>query len=749
MAALAYAARGWHVFPLLPNLKKPFRATRGYLDATSDEALIRALWSHWPSANIGVATGASGLVVIDEDLYEGADLSSWMLPPTLTALSARGGQHRFFHSTERITSVPQGKLGQGICIKAEGGYVVAAPSRFQGGVYRWLDPHQPVVELPERIAAVIRRGGRPALSPPRHERVVASEDANARWLAWAMAKTGAGQGDAVGLLLAQQLLIEARNGVVVDVEGTLLAYARQATIDTSDPFSTRDVSRWIRSAQDSDIVRRAEPARSQASTPVAKSPKKNHRSFTEAPMPEPTAATPAPMPEHAHRTDMGNAWRFVAQFGEQVRYVGKWGHWMTWDGRCWQHDWNGEAYRRAKETVRSIYHEAADADDDDRRELIKWAMRSESRERLVALLAVAQSESEVAFMPDAFDTHPWLLSVQNGTLDLRTGALGPHDPSHLISRLAPVAYDPSARCPRWLRFLDRIMGGNAQLITFLQRAVGYSLTDSTREQVLFLLHGNGANGKSRFLEAIEGVLGEYSMSTPTSTLMAKRDNNIPNDVARLKGARFVKAIETEEGNALAESLVKQMTGGDMITARFMRGEWFEFKPTFKLWLAANHLPTIRGTDDGIWRRIRYIPFEVQIPDAEKDETLGDKLRAEYPGILAWAVRGCLDWQRDGLGYPDAVRVASEAYRARMDNIGQFLKEMTERHPTTSVAASRLYSAYETWCAENADRAGTQTRFGRYMGEHGYLKSRSNQGVVWTGLRFRSPLDTLSTTSEER
>ena len=438
----------------------------------------------------------------------------------------------------------------------------------------------------------------------------------------------------------------------------------------------------------------------------------------------------------AHLTDLGNARRLVARHGENLRFVATWNQWLVWDGTRWRRDATGEVYRLAKETVAAIYLEAAETQDSDRRkEIAKWSLRSESDARVRAMLWQAQSEPEISCESDDFDRWPFLLTCENGTLDLRSGKLLSHDRRHLLTRLAPVAYEAPAACPTWLAFLTRIMDGDDELIAFLQRAVGYSLTDDTSEQVLFLLHGNGQNGKSKFLEAIEGVAGDYGMQTPTTTLMAKRDNNIPNDVARLKGARFVKAIETDEGHALAESLVKQMTGGDMLSARFMRGEWFDFKPTFKLWLAANHLPTIRGNDDGIWRRIRYIPFEVQIPEAERDNHLGDKLMAEYPGILAWAVQGCLQWQRQGLRPPEKVTRATSQYRSAMDRFSAFLDDCCVLHPNATVSAKRLRKVYEDWCTENGERPRSASWVGQQLQRRRIESSRSdkNGATVYYGL----------------
>lgn len=444
--------------------------------------------------------------------------------------------------------------------------------------------------------------------------------------------------------------------------------------------------------------------------------------------------TPGVSPDgHANRTDLGNARRLVERHGENMRFVATWNQWLIWDGRRWRRDTTAEAVRLAKETVASIYLEVLESEDaDERKEIIKWAARSEAEARIRAMLALAQSEPEIALESDSFDRSPYLLTVENGTLDLRSGKLLTHDRRHLLTRLAPVVYDPRAECPTWLAFLTRIMADDDELIGFLQRAIGYSLTDDTSEQVLFLLHGNGQNGKSKMLEAIEGVVGDYGMQTPTTTLMAKRDNNIPNDVARLKGARFVKAIETDEGHALAESLVKQMTGGDMLSARFMRGEWFDFRPSFKLWLAANHLPTIRGNDDGIWRRIRYIPFEVQIPEDERDNQLGEKLKAEYPGILAWAVQGCLLWQCDGLKPPEKVTRATSAYRETMDRFSAFLEDCCVLTKNATVSAKRLRAAYEQWCADNGEHPKNQTWFGLQLQRRGAIKDK-NGTVSYRGI----------------
>jgi putative DNA primase/helicase len=316
-----------------------------------------------------------------------------------------------------------------------------------------------------------------------------------------------------------------------------------------------------------------------------------------------------------------------------------------------------------------------------------------------------------------------------------------------------VAYDPQAACPTWERFLWRIIGGTnleddtedrgagesdnrqaaddraKRLIGFLQRAIGYSLTGETREQCLFVLHGSGANGKSTFLEVLQTLLGDYAQSTPSASLLAKdRHDGIPNDIARLRGARLVTAVEIGQGRRLNEELMKRLTGQDTITARFLHAEFFDFRAEFKLFIACNHLPTITGTDHAIWRRIRLIPFTVTIPETEQDKDLPAKLQAELPGILAWAVRGCLAWQREGLGTPEEVKQATAGYRASMDQIGRFIEECCLVSQQVRIKASELYEAYKKWCDANGEQAATLSAFGHYLEEQGFAKHKI--GTIW-------------------
>jgi putative DNA primase/helicase len=436
-----------------------------------------------------------------------------------------------------------------------------------------------------------------------------------------------------------------------------------------------------------------------------------------------------------HLTDVGNARRFVAQHGERIRYCYTSRRWYVWSGRRWRQDLTGAIERLAKKTVRGIYEQAAQETDDLRRKRLgAWAKTSESRGRITAMIDLAKSERGVPVETEELDSDPWALNFENGTVDLRTGKLMKHDPADLCTKMIPFDFDPDATCPLFSKFLRQIFDNNAALIGFVQRAFGYSLTGSTREQVIFVFWGSGANGKSTLLETIRAGLGDYACTADSSLLMAKTHDGVRNDVARLAGTRLVSTGETEAGRYLAEALVKQLTGGDKVTARFLYSEFFEFYAQFKLILATNHKPAIRGTDNAMWRRIRLVPFKVTIPEGEQDKSLPQKLRRELPGILAWAVRGCLKWRKEGLGQPDEVLAATQAYREEMDVLGGFLKDRCVERADLREAAAALYSAYKSWCETNGEKPLTQQRFGVALADRGFTPNRTRRARFWMGLK---------------
>ena len=438
---------------------------------------------------------------------------------------------------------------------------------------------------------------------------------------------------------------------------------------------------------------------------------------------------------HSHNlTDLGNASRLIAHHGQDLRYCYPWGSWLIWDGRRWSLDESGEIHRRAKQTVTEIYREAADAaDDETRKALAKHAVRSEAENRIQAMISLAKSE--VPIMPAAMDANPWLMNVATGTINLKTGELLEHRREDLITKLAGE-YDPTAAAPTWAATLERVLP-SAEVRAFFKRLCGYAISGDVSEHVLPVLYGTGANGKSTILNALLEAAGEYGMQAAPDLLIAKRGGH-PTEVADLFGMRVVASIEVEDGRRLAETLVKSLTGGDKVRARRMRQDFWQFDPTHTAFLCTNHKPEIRGNDAGIWRRIRLIPFTETIAPAEQDKRLPTKLRSELPGILAWAVEGCLEWQRDGLKAPEEVRKATGAYRSEMDVIGAFLRDECETQQGYSATFKEVFARYEEWCEEAGEKPETRRKFNARLKERGpFFDRRSGPSGAneWHGLQL--------------
>jgi len=467
-----------------------------------------------------------------------------------------------------------------------------------------------------------------------------------------------------------------------------------------------------------------EDAREQIERLVAEAPP------SDPPQEEPDGDQPA---EGFHLTDLGNAKRLVHRFGNNFHHCHELGP-LVWDGRRWARDTAGRLDQLAKKTVLGIYGAAAECQNQDRREaLAKWAAKSESAKRIRDTIALALTEPGIPISTEQLDAAPWLLNVANGTLNLKTGELCPHRREDFNTKLVPVKYDSNAACPIFDRFLKRVTGGDEDVAGFLRRAVGYSLTADTSEQCLFFLYGLGQNGKTTFLKAIIGCLGDYARQADFNTFLLKRGDTIPNDIARLVGCRFVCATEVEAGKRLAEVLVKQLTGGDRVAARFLHREFFEFDPTFKIWLGGNHKPVIRGTDLAVWRRIRLIPFVVTIPKEDRDPHLIGKLRAELPGVLAWAIRGCREWQEHGLDTPNVVQDATAAYRTEMDILGGFIEDYCIVASATQTTIKGLYAAYGDWCEANGERALSKNVFSARLAERGFEPNRIGRARGYRGI----------------
>lgn len=434
-------------------------------------------------------------------------------------------------------------------------------------------------------------------------------------------------------------------------------------------------------------------------------------------------------------TDIANARRFIAQHGDDVRFTSE-QNWLVWQKWGWAPDRTGEMMARAKSVAESILAEVAAEFGESRKDLLKWARRSQSADRLRAMLALAQSEPGIPVPLASFDADPMLLNCPNGTLDLATGKLRVHRRDDLITKATAAEFHWEASADLWDGFLWKALGGDQALYDYVQRAVGYSLTGRVDEQVFFFCYGLGANGKSVFLETVGGILGDYGTTARTEMVMARSGSGIPNDIAALRGQRFVAVNETADGQRFNEPLIKDLVGGDTVSARFLFREFFTYQPQFKLWLRGNHKPAVYGTDHGIWRRIHLVPFTVTIPPAERDPDLLQKLRLERSGILRWAVEGCRMWQKDGLNPPPRVLEAVEDYRAEMDAIGQFLAERTELDSASSLKAGDLYASYRDWAEAGGEFQLSLRRFGTAIRERGFQKYRNEQGVHYRGLRLR-------------
>jgi putative DNA primase/helicase len=443
------------------------------------------------------------------------------------------------------------------------------------------------------------------------------------------------------------------------------------------------------------------------------------------------------------RTDLGNAGRLVSAYGRDLRFCHPWQKWLVWDGKRWAIDQTGEVERLAKRTAREILHEAADEPDKDRmKALTRFAMASQSAPRLAAMVALARSETGIPVMPDKLDSDVWLFNCANGTIDLRTGELRPHQRSDMITKAAPVEYDPDATCPAWLDFQDKVCAGSDSLTAFKQRLYGACLTGDVSDQVLIIFHGVGSNGKSTETGTVLAMQGDdYSMQAKADLLMVKR-NEHPTQQADLFGKRLVCCSESEEGHRLAESQVKDFTGGDPIRTRRMREDYWQFNPTHKLILATNHKPQIRGTDHAIWRRILLVPFKTRFwnPDQgetgpaelQRDNTFPKRLESERAGILAWCVQGCLEWQQDGLGYPEEIRAATEAYRTEEDIIGTFLADCCIVERTATIRSKDLFAGYQKWAENAGERPIGTRRFGGTMTERGFQRFKTN-GHWYSGI----------------
>lgn len=772
-AALNYLRLGWSVLGCCPPDhfgvgeahkakcnhpgKAPWGPWKVYQDRLPTEEEIARKFKDNPRLNVGVCLGTvSGIIRVDVDGEAGevklAEISGGDLPTTLEFVSGRanGGRGLLYRIPNGVqlktTPLRTGQEKTELRFQARGAQTILPPSLHHSGCrYEWVVGRGPgeieIAVMPDWAIEALKP------TPPRNSdqdrgnrlnAVVKYVDAAVR--AELAILSGTLEGGRNDQLNKSSFVLGQFVGAGVlgraEIEEILLAAAVGIGLPLKEAAAT------IKSGLDSGVARPRDLTHTGRLGPP--SPPSTNGTLHSAP-------DDVPSGREAPFTDVANARRFVARHGQNVRYCYPWRSWLHWTGLRWSLDQTGTAMRLAKDSVIQLLHSVHRELDqairqahssgakpklDQIDEMLDWAEKSHDIARLNALLDLARSEEGIPLLPADLDRDSWLLNCRNGTIDLRTGELREHCRSDLLTKLAPVAYDPTATAPTWMNFLNRIFAGNYDLIGYLKRAVGYSLTGDVSEQCLFFLYGDGANGKSTFLGAVQHVMGDYALQAVSDLLLAKQREQHPTERADLFGRRFVATIELDDGKKLAEALMKQLTGGDKIRARFMRKDFFEFDPTHKIFLAANHKPTIRGTDHANWRRIKLVPFSVTISDQDRDPHLLDKLKAEAAGILRWMVEGCLAWKLDGLGEPDEVRQATAEYRAEQDVVGRFLQERCCTGPDYRIRASDLYRDFTTWRENGGERIEmTQTAFGRTLTAKHFDRDTSN-GVWYIGLALR-------------
>jgi len=689
--AIYYIEGGRKIIPCKKNARVP-NTLHGYKDASSSLEQIEAWWELNPNDNIGLVTGKdTNLVVIDVDVKDNAGGMESLEQlekecgqfDTLMVHSPSGGRHYYFE-------YPQGdydircRVGvrDGIDIRANGGHIVAPGSIIDGNPYQFEDQDKEIAELPDKLLKILTTQSVKPKSISRNQIYHASQQSPLM---------GIKKGRRDDTIFKHSCVLR-KNDVPYDIaESKVLTIAHNCI----PPFPDHEAIKCLQSA---------------------------YSSFK---------------PKPKNPTDVGNAERLIASYGDDIRYVYEYRSWIHWDNNIWVTDENGHMDRLAKKVAKSIFMEAVDEEDEDlQKRLFQHADSTESLKRLGSMVSVATTEKGITISQSVLDDDKYLLGVKNGIVDLKTGNLLPSTKSQMITKRANVEFDAGAQCPVWENSLSQMMAGDKDVVEYLQRAVGYSLTGDTREHLLFFLHGFGENGKSVFINIIQKLLNDYAAQTPVSTIMKKAKGSIPNDIARLKGARFVSTTETEEDGRISDAEIKHMTGGDTVTARFLHKEYFEFTPQFKLWISGNYKP-ILGEDHGIWRRLILVPFEVTFDANTRDDQLEDKLINELPGILNWAIEGCLNWQNQSLkdNPPKKILDATNEYKSDNDRIDSWTYDCCEKDPSFTARSSELYESFRNWATSNSETGISHRTFSQKMVERKYGKKRTNKCVIFTGIRL--------------
>jgi len=684
-----YISLGIHLFPLRPKTKKP-ATEHGFKDAKCHPA-HEEIWIKNPNLNIGIATGkTSGITIVDIDSESGGAesykflLEEYKLDPcTLRVNTPRGGFHLIYK--DRIGFQSSNGILPGIDIKGDGGYVVAPPSVHPNGKeYQFenlanflsLDQTQfesSLKEFPYELFQKIKKS---------KKKVYVQEDGKVN------------AGNRFEYLRSFTGKIR-RAGVSHASALNLIGNENQTRCNP--PKTEEEVRAIVDGIYKLDV-----------SSPLISSP----------------------------HTDLGNAERLKTFSEDSALFVSRMEKWLVYDDKRYKVDDTSAIIQQCKSMLRFAQDLSATMPESDiKPKLQKHLKKCESRAKIQSMISLAEGEMSVS--PDELDQDPLKFNVANGTLCLKTGDLFPHNKKDKITKISNVIFDPIADCPRFEKFLFEVFDNNVELIEYFQKIVGYSLTGLTSEQCLFILHGSGSNGKSTLINILKKLLGEYCRTADISTFTFRQSEQIRNDLARLFDSRLVTSVEIQEGKFLDESVIKQITGGDPITSRFLFKEHFEYIPKWKLFLAVNHLPHITGNDNGIWRRLKTIPFSISFMGANKDPDLCQKLEAELSGILNWAIQGCIAWQKYGLAEPQIVSSAIDMYRQDEDVMGCFLSDHIEVGIDYYESATALFETYVSAQKALGQRTISQKLFSQKLAAKGFEKHRGSDGRVnFIGLKLK-------------
>ena len=706
-AALGYAARGFSVIPCKVAGKAPRCNWKKYQTEKASDDQIREWFADCDEAEtaIGIVTGKiSGVTVLDlDDLALVPAIKAKGIGSPLASRTGRG-LHLIYSYEPRIKTTTGFQGMKSVDIRNDGGYIIAPPSPHSSGkTYKFLNGPPETFEL----------------SPPPE---------------WMLTNTREGKG------VNQDFIPQTE--APVDLERLQSALG---AISADDYTTWVTVGMAIKTSLGESGF---ELWRDWSSTSPKYQPKEIADKWASFEIDHANPVTVGTvfhfakqagwqLPQDEHLTDVGNGQRLVRHFGQDLRFCTETKGWLVFENGHWRPDEDRCIIRLAKKTADIMVQEARELKDDDQRQrLIRHALASENSIRIKAMVDMAATEKDVIVCQKHLDSKPEILGLLDGNvLDLKSGGFRPGTRADLITKHCGTDWG-APECETWIAFLHKVMGGDLPLINYIQRAVGYSLTGLTTEQCFFFLYGTGANGKSTFLNVLQHLMGNYSLVMDPETIMLKNGTTgATPELARLRAARVVVTNEVEEGKRLDENRIKQMTGGDTIVARGLYQAPFEFKPEFKIWMAGNHKPGIRGTDNAIWRRVHLIPFTVTIPKAEQDGNLFSKLKKEMPGILQWAVAGYQDWRKSKLNPPKQVLDAVEEYRDEMDTMGHWLHECCTLGKSLKTASDTLYQSYRSWCQLNGHFPHSQARFGRALGDRGLGKEK--QGTVsWVGIGFK-------------